>query len=118
MNFVLNFRGKEINLVECDTFGYVRIWDFNTGLLMNKCLVGKKLRLGGICLWNQNFLFVGSNDKKIKLIDLENGARIDSIKCNNTVSTIKKIVHPKYGECLVFAGKSNDGYIQLWKKEN
>jgi len=118
MNFVLNFRGKEINLVECDTFGYVRIWDFNAGLLLNKCLVGKKLRLGGICLWNQNFLFVGSNDKKIKLIDLENGARIDSIKCNNTISTIKKIIHPKYGECLVFVGKSNDGYIQLWKKEN
>ena len=116
-NFVFNFIGNEINLVESDTLGYVRIWDFNSGLLLNKCLVGKNLKLRGICLWNQNFLFVGSNDKKLKLIDLENGARIDSIKCGCDVYTIKKIHHPKYGECLAFDGKSNNGQIQLWKSE-
>ena len=118
MNFVLNFRGKEINLIECDTSGYVRIWDFDTGLLLNKYTVGKKLKLGGICLWDKNFLFVGSNDKKIKIIDLENGSKIDSIRCNNTISTIKKVNHPIYGECLLFVAKSNDGFIQMWKNEN
>ena len=118
MNFVFNFIGNEINLVESDTFGYIRIWDFNTGLLLNKCLVGKNLKLRGICLWNQNYLFVGSNDKKLKLIDLENGAKIDNIKCGIEICTIKKIYHPKYGECLVFDGKSSNGEIQLWKSDN
>ena len=118
MNFVFNFIENEINLVESDTFGYVRIWDFNTGLLLNKCLVGKNLKLRGICLWNQNYLFVGSSDKKLKLIDLENGARIDNIKCGIDIYTIKKVHHPIYGECLAFDGKSTNGEIQLWKSEN
>ena len=116
-NFVFNFNGKEINLIECDSLGYIRIWDFNSGLLLNICWVGKNLKLKGICLWNQSYLFVGASDKKLKLIDLENGARIDSIKCDDNICTIKKIYHPKYGNCLIFCGKINEGKIQMWKSE-
>ena len=114
--FVFNFIGKEVRIVESDTSGYIRIWDFNSGSLLNKCLVGKNIKLRGICLWNQNYLFVGSDDKKIKLIDLDNGVKINSIKCNDCICTIKKINHPIYGECLVFDGKGHTGQIYLWKK--
>lgn len=117
ITFILYIKGKEVNIIESDTCGYIRIWDFHTGLLNNKCLVGKKVKLRGICLWNQNYLFVGSDDKQIKLIDLPNGVKIDSIKCDNCICTIKKINHPKYGECLLFDEKSNSGVIYLWKKE-
>ena len=70
-----------------------------------------------MCICNQNYLFFGSDDKKIKLVDLENGAKIYSIKCTESLCTMKKINHPKYGECLLFDGKSNGGVIYLWRKE-
>ena len=116
-DFILYTKGKEVNIIESDTSGYIRIWDFYTGLLSNKCLVGKKSKLRGMCLWNQNYLFVGSDDKQIKLIDLPNGVKIDSIKCDCCICSIKKINHPKYGECLLYDEKSRNGIIYLWKKE-
>ena len=32
---------------------------------------------------------------------------------NNDVVTVKKVKHPKYGECLISQGSSNDN-IKLW----
>ena len=36
---------------------------------------------------------------------------------NKEILTIKKIVHPKFGECLVSQGWDND-QIKLWINEN
>ena len=52
--------------------GIFRIWNFHTGLLLNKIKVNDK-GLRGICLWNDNYIFIGCDDKNIKLIELENG---------------------------------------------
>ncbi len=51
------------------------------------------------------------------VIDLPNGVKIDSIKCDCCICSIKKINHPKYGECLLYDEKSRNGIIYLWKKE-
>ena len=55
-----------------------------------------------MCLWNDNYLFVGCRDKTIKLVEIKNGLTIKSLTShNNDVLTIKKIILPDYGECLI-----------------
>ena len=69
--------------------------------------------LYGLCLWNDKYLFVGNNQKAIILLDLKNYKVIKQFQCNNgSILTIKKIVHSKYGECLISLGTK--GAIQLW----
>ena len=50
--------------------GSIRIWDFHLGLLL-KIKVSFE-GLFAICLWNNNYLFVGYNYKEIKIIDFNN----------------------------------------------
>lgn len=118
MFFTVNSKEADVYLIEADLLGYVRIWNFDTGILLKKYLIGQKLKLRGICLWDDNYLFVGASDRKVKLIDLKNGDIIDNLKCNESVCTIKKINSYKYGECLLLQGKSNNGQIKLWKNIN
>ena len=114
---VINDSNKSfIKLIECSYDGNLRIWNFHLGLLMYKlCISNSWLR--GLCLWNENYLFVGCSDKSIKLIELKNGLVIKSIEGHlNELLTIKKIDHPKYGECLITQGWQND-QIKFWVTE-
>ena len=110
---VINNKEEIIKLIESGNDGKIRIWNFNSADLLNKIEVSSQ-PLFGICLWNSKFLFVACEEKEIKLIDL-----IDkkNIKClsghNKAVSTVKKIIHPKYGECLVSQGMRDD-QIRIW----
>ena len=71
------------------------------------------IRLYGICLWNKDHLFVGSDN--LKLIDISNGIVIECFKGHcGPVQTIKKIFHPKYGECLI----SKSSEIKFWINED
>ena len=118
MNFIISSNDDGTNLIESDTVGYVRVWDFDKGVMLKKLFIERKMRLRGICLWNYKYLFVGADDKKIKLIDLENDVELDSLKCNDYVCTIKKVNCSKFGECLVFQGKIDHGEIKLWRNKN
>ena len=95
--------------------GFIRIWNFHKKNLLNKIKICYNLL--GICLWNNEYLFAGSNDKTIKLIDLEHEKVIKILNGhhNQEVTTIKKIFHPKYGECLITYGIDN---IILWKNND
>ena len=94
--------------------GFIRIWDFHKKKLLNKIKICYSLL--GICLWNNEYLFAGSNDKTIKLIDLKQEKVIKILNGHNQeVTTIKKVFHPKYGECLITYGIDN---IILWKNNN
>ena len=111
---IYNIKDK-INLIESSTKGIIRIWNFNSGELLNKIKINneKNESFYGICLWNYEYLFVGSNDKTIKLIKIKEGKIIKNFNEHiGTVKTIKKIKHPKYGECLISLGE--DGKIKLW----
>ena len=102
-----------IKLIESCYDGNIRIWDFHKGNLLNKINISNEW-LRGICLWNKNYLFVGCDDKTIKLIDLNKNIIIkDLIKANRDMLTVKKICHYKYGECLVSQGWK-DEQIKLW----
>ena len=97
-----------IKLIESCFDWKIRIWDFHTGNFLNKINVCKEW-LRGICLWNKKYLFVGCDDKIIKLIDLNTNIIIkELIKVNRDMLTVKKIYHYKFGECLISqVGKMN-----------
>ena len=104
-------------LIESSFSGHIRIWNFHTGELLNKIKVNEK-SLISICLWNNEYLFVGCEDKTIKLIELKKGLIINTLKGHKKdVICIKKISHPKYGECLITQGWESDG-IKIWINKN
>lgn len=92
---------KIVKLFESCYDGFVRIWNFHTGLLLGRIYINDEC-LNNICLWNDHYLFVACDDGYIKLVDLEKGKIIQS-KCNesNEILTVKSLIHPKYGKCLL-----------------
>ena len=116
-HFILVINKNKIKLIDgCDD-GIIRIWNFHSGLLINKIESGKGLfKIFSLCLWNNNYIFVGSKDT-IRLIELKNGLIIKEFKGHNKyVCTIIKIIHPKYGE-LLLSQNSLDSNINLWSND-
>ena len=65
-------------------------------------------------MWNNEYIFVGCDDKTIKIIELKNGKIINELKGhNNKVLSIKSIIHPKYGKCIISQG-ADDNSIKIW----
>ena len=111
ISLIINDLEEIIKLIESCFDGNIRIWNFHSGELLDKIHVDD-IRLYGICLWNKNYLFVGSDN--LKLIDLSRGNIIECFKGHcGPVQTIIKIFHPKYGECLI----SKSSEIKLWINE-
>ena len=111
-SIIINDKDNIIKLIGSNTSGFILIWNFHSGKLLNKIKVINK-GLYGVCLWNSDFLFVGCYDHSIKLIDLNKGKIIKSFDGHNkAVITIKKIICPEYGECLITQGLND---IILWK---
>ena len=101
-SIIINSKEEKVELIDSSYDGNIRIWDFHSGQLLNKIKVCNNGWLIGMCLWDNENLFVGCGDKSIKLIDLKNGLinmNLNGFK--NKVLCIKKILHPKYGECLI-----------------
>ena len=109
-SIIINNKEEIIKLI-MSNFKEIRIWNFHSGELLNKINIGN---IYDICLWNNEYLLVGCTDKIIKIIELKKGEVIKNLKGHNKgVITIKKIIHPKYGECFISQGYMNDG-IKLW----
>lgn len=71
----------------------------------------------GICLWTEDYLFVGCKDENIKLIDLKEGILLKDrhlVGHDSSVLTLKIIKHPVLGECLISLG-IYEKEIRLWK---
>ena len=106
-----------VNLIETSEDGKIRIWDFHSGDLLKIISVYNKW-IHGICLWNNDLLFIGNISRKIILVELKTGKIIKEYSGhNNLVLTLKKIIHPKYGDCLVSQARLNDKII-IWKNKN
>ena len=118
INFIISTKDKEVKLIESDYFGYIRIWDFNKGELLKKIFLEKRKKVRAICLWSYKYLFVGADDKKIKLLDLESNYEIDNLKVNDYIFILKKVESKKLGECLILQGKIDNGKIKKWRNEN
>ena len=67
----------------------LRIWNFHSGILLNKIEI--KVNIYDICMFNENNVLFGCEDKTIKLLNMENKIVIKSISGHNEkVITIKK----------------------------
>ena len=113
MSAVVNETREQHILIESDGNGYIRMWEFHSANLIKTIPSSSTLNLRGICLWNDDYLFAAGNDYQVKLFDLNAGKFVKSFKGHtSTVCTLDKIVHPKYGECLVSQGL--DGKLKIW----
>ena len=113
---IVNYFKDVLKLIESCFDGKIRIWDFHSGNLIDEIDVHNE-GIVGICLWDENYLLVGSTDNSIKIVDLNKKIIIKNLtehgKC---VCGIKKINHKKYGDCFISQGMVMDG-IKLWVNE-
>ena len=106
-------KDSKLLLLEICCDGNIRIWNFHSGELLNRIKVYEN-PLFSICLWNDQYIFVGCDDGAILLIDLNKGSNIKTlIGHEDSVLTIRKLVHPIYGQCLISKGVGNE-QIKLW----
>ena len=102
---------EKIELIDSSCNGIIRIWDFFSGSLINK-IIASRSWIKGICLWDNDTLFVGCLDYSLKLVDLKKGNIIQNVKnLKDCILTVKKIEHPKYGKCVVTQGIKE---INIW----
>ena len=104
-NPIMNDKQEIKKLIESDSYA-IRVWDFHSGLLLKKISINE-IKITSICLWNNDFLFIGSSNK-ILLINLQYAMAVDELLGNNEVICIQKIIHPKLGQCLISQGNGND----------
>ena len=116
-HYIINEFENIPQLIESGDDGYIRIWDFHEGNLIKKIEIDKNC-IYSLCLWNSNYLFGASEDHSMKLIDLQAGMVIKNSNFHyDMICTIKKIIHPLYGECLISQGYKKD-QIKLWINKN
>ena len=113
---IINNNKKQIELIESSNDGNIRIWDFHLNILLKKIKVFESY-LYGICLSDEDYLYVGCKDKIIRLIELKTGKIIKELKGHdNIVVTVKIINHSKNGKFLISQAFGED-HIKIWRKE-
>ena len=116
-NIIINDKEKIIKFIVIGNDAYIRIFNFHTGEILKKLFIKNDNLLNynmlySICLWNNDYLFIGTSDKAIKLVDINNEKIINNLYGHNSeILTIKKTILHKYGECLI--SQAND-QIKLW----
>jgi len=111
---IIKVEKDRVKLIESIKAGKINIWDFHSGEFLSAIYVKDNYFLYDICLWKDNYLFIGCSQNTIKLLDLNEGKIIYEFKTyKDSVISIKIINHPKYGECLLSHGYLSGG-IQLW----
>ena len=116
-NAIINKKEEMTELIESNSDGCIRIWNFHSALLLHKIEVSSNtIILREICFVDKEYLFVGCEDKTIRIIDYNNRKIIQELKLKghkNKVISIKKIIHPQYGKCLLSQAANLDS-IKLW----
>ena len=112
-NIVINDKEEIVKLIKSCYNGNISIWDFHSGVLLDTIKVCTTI-LREICLYDNEYLFVGCDDKTIKLVKYKKWKVIKELNGHyNKVISIKKIIHPQYGKFLFSQGSGSDS-IKLW----
>ena len=114
---IIIYNNKETTkLIESNSNGKIMIWNFHSGFLLSTIKVNN-CKLFGILLINEKNLFIGCEDGSIKTIDIENGNIVKNlILFKKEALIVKKIIHPKYGQCFLSQNReNNNNNIIFWK---
>ena len=88
---------------------YIRIWNFYKGEIVNKIKIESPIT--SFCLWNNDYLFVGCEDKTIKLYSIEEGKKEDELQGYSSCIMGLKIL--EFGEQkMLFSQEKNGKIIQ------
>ena len=111
-SIIVNDNEDIVKIIESSGDGNIRIWNFYTAELLKKIRFNK-IGVYGICLWNNDYIFAGSKSS-LKLINIKTEQVEKKLKGHNfEIVTIKKMIHPLYGECLVSQDRENT-QIKIW----
>ena len=95
---IINGEKKTVKIIICDFNGNIGIYNFHTGDLLFKDRAGSF----GLCYWNDNYIFASQNYDRFVLIDISSPKIKKYFSGHkNEVNKIMKLIHPKYGECLI-----------------
>ena len=113
---IRNNKDNITELISSSYDGNIRIWNFHSGDLISVIKV-HKAKLFDICMWNGDFLCVGCETGRIKIIDLANKKcckelKKDLIGLNSSVTTIQKVIFSNNSEFLV---SKCGNQITLWE---
>jgi WD40 repeat protein len=113
-DIIINDKGKIVELFDFSYDNYIRIWNFHSGELLTKININIYSDIYSFFLWNKKYLIMGCNDCSIEILDIEKETIIRELAGHlDVVKTIRKLIHPKYGECLLTQGKKEEN-IKLW----
>ena len=116
---VYKSKDKLIKLFGCNDNSFIKIWNFHSGKLLEEIKVSPSpFKLINVCLWDDNYLFVACEFHSFKLIDLNTKTIVGAFNQDGKVSdvkVIKKLDHPKFGECLITLSFNE---ISLWINKN
>lgn len=114
-NVIIFDKTDIIKIIAAGKDGEILIWDFHSTDLLNKIKVNdfEYDNLYGICLWDNEVLFAGCGNS-LKVIDLENEIVVNTlIGHTHNIITIKTVMHPVYGECVI-TQELYTGQMKLW----
>ena len=114
-NVIIYQEDNIIKMIEStNNYNFIKIWDFHKGLLLHQIEVKNANKQLRISIFNEKILFVGDFDGKIKIVELKNGEIInDTLSHQSRICSIKKLIHPLYGECIISQGWLSES-IKLW----
>ena len=116
ISVIIKNNEKTVKLIESSLDGNIRIWNFYNAILLQKIKVNNDW-IFTICLWEDKYLFITCYEGILKILNLENEIFIKKknlrIHKYKSLTSIKKIFHPEYGECLISQG-SETNQIKLW----
>ena len=116
-SIIIHNENAVVKLIESCEDGNIRIWHFHSGILLKKIRVCKD-NINGICLYNDRYIFVGSDEQNIKIVDLDEGCVIKKLHAHSReVLNIQMISHPKYGHILISQAYVED-QIRIWSIDN
>ena len=102
-----------VKLIEAFMDGYIKIWNFHTGKMLNNIKIGND-RLYEIGILDKKNILVGSDDRYIKIVNLKNSKVKNIFSRGYRIVSLEKIDHPYLGEYIISLGE-NDKQIFLWK---
>ena len=113
---IINQNGV-VKLMESCEDGNIRIWHFHCCKLLMRIKVCKE-NINGMSLYNDKYVFVGSDNQYIKLVNIEDGSIIKKLHAHpKEVLNLKIIFNSKYGDILISQAYEED-QIRIWTIEN